>query len=112
VDPKARLHEGDLVTDRDGRDRRAGSPIHGVASDSSAKGDGAERFAQQICAELDAARVDGAFSKLYVIAAPALLGLLRRHQSAPLRAMVSGEVDKNLAGQDSEAIRRHLPDYL
>jgi protein required for attachment to host cells len=112
VDPQARLHEGDLVTDRDGRDRRSGSTIHGVGSDNSAKDDGADRFAQQICSELDSARVGGAFKKLYIVAAPAFLGLLRKHQTAPLRALVAGEVDKNLAAHSSEAIRNHLPDHL
>ncbi|KAA6185093.1 host attachment protein [Thiohalocapsa marina] len=112
VDPQARLHEGDLVTDRDGRDRRAGSPIHGVGSDNSAKDDAADRFAQQVCAELETARVEGAFSKLYVVAAPAFLGLLRKHQSAPLRALVAGETDKNMTTQNTEAIRAQLPDFL
>ncbi|MGB5736885.1 MAG: host attachment protein [Thiohalocapsa sp.] len=112
VDPRARLHAGDLVTDREGRDRRAGSPIHGVGSDSGVKEESADRFAQQICSELDSARINGAFSKLYIVAAPAFLGMLRKHQTAPLRALVAGEVDKNLAAQDSEAIRGHLPDYL
>ncbi|MGB5833188.1 MAG: host attachment protein [Thiohalocapsa sp.] len=112
VDPRARLHEGDLVTDRGGRDGRAGSPIHGVDSDSSAKDEGADRFAQQICMELDSARVEGEFQKLYIVAAPALLGLLRKHQTGPLRALVAGEIDKNLAGHGTNAIRGHLPDYL
>lgn len=112
LDPRARLHEGDLVTDRDGRDRRSASPIHGVGSDYRVKDDGADRFAQQICSELESARVNGDFDKLYVVAAPAFLGLLRKHQTAPLRALVAGEVDKNLAAHSSEAIRGHLPDYL
>lgn len=112
VDPRARLHEGDLVTDRDGQDRHAGSQSHGINHDSSAKDEGAERFAQQICSQLDAARVDGSCRKLYIIAAPALLGMLRKHQSAPLRALVAGEIDKNLTGHDAAVIRGHLPDYL
>jgi protein required for attachment to host cells len=112
VDPQARLHEGDLVTDRDGSDRRTATPGHGVSSDSSAKNDAAERFAQQVCASLENARIEGAFNKLYIVAAPAFLGLLRKHQSAPLRALIAAEVDKNLAGQDGAAIRGHLPDFL
>jgi protein required for attachment to host cells len=112
VDPQARLHEGDLVTDRDGSDRRAGTPSHGVSSDSSAKDGAAERFAQQVCASLENARVGGAFNKLYIVAAPAFLGLLRKHQSASLRALIAAEIDKNLAAQDGAAIRGHLPDFL
>ena len=112
VDPQARLHEAELVTDRNGRDRSPGAQFHGVGSDRSVKSDGADRFAQQVCAELENGRTRGSFQKLYVVAAPSFLGLLRKHQSAPLRAMVAGEVDKNLAGQPSEAIRSSLPDFL
>lgn len=112
VDPQARLHEGDLVTDRDGSDRRAGSQSHGVSSDSSAKDEAAERFAQQVCASLESARIEGAFNKLYIVAAPTFLGLLRKHQSGPLRALIAAEIDKNLAAQDGATIRGHLPDFL
>ncbi len=112
VDPQARLHEGDLVTDRDGRDRTPGAQFHGVGSDRSFKDDGADRFAQQVCAELDAARTQSAFEKLYIIAAPGFLGLLRKHQTSPLRQLIAGEVDKNMTIQSSEAIRGHLPDFL
>ncbi len=109
--PEARLHEGDLVTDKSGRDRGAAG-AHGVGSDQTHKQDGADRFASHVCGELDAARNRGEYSKLYVVAAPAFLGLLRKHQSNPLKQMVAGEVDKNLSTQDPASIRRHLPEYL
>jgi protein required for attachment to host cells len=113
VDPQARLHEGDLVTDREGRDRNpAGAQYHGVSSDHSFKGDAADRFAQKVCSELDAARQQGAFDKLYIVSAPAFLGLLRKHQTAPLRALVAGELDKNLAGHSADVIRQSLPHFL
>jgi protein required for attachment to host cells len=110
--PEARLREGDLVSDKPGRDRNPGAGAHGFSSDATHKQDGAERFAQEVCGELESARNGGTFGKLYVVAAPHFLGLLRRHQSASLRQMVAGEVDKNLTTQDSDTIRRHLPDHL
>jgi protein required for attachment to host cells len=111
--PEARLHEGDLVSDRGGRDANpmAGGG-HGLGDNRSHKQDIADRFAQQVCNVLETARVAGELSKLYVIAAPAFLGLLRKHQSPLLRQLVAGEVDKCLASQDPASIRRHLPDYL
>lgn len=112
VDPQARLHEGDLVTDRSGRERNPSAQYHGIGDDRSTREDGADRFAQQVCAELDAARAKGAFDKLYIVAAPSFLGLLRKHQSAPLRQRIAGEVAKNLAGQPAETIRGQLPDFL
>ena len=110
--PEARLREGDLVTDRPGRDRNPGTGAHGFGDDVSHKQDGADRFALEVCNHLESGRNDGAFRKLYIIAAPQFLGLLRKHRSASLRQLVAGEVDKNLTTQDSTAIRKHLPDYL
>jgi protein required for attachment to host cells len=109
--PEARLHEGDLVTDKGGRDRGVGG-AHGVGNEQAHKQEGADKFAAQVCSELDAARNSGEFSKIYVVAAPTFLGLLRKHQSAPLKQLVAGEVDKNLSVQDPASIRKHLPEYL
>ena len=111
--PEARLHEGDLVTDKSGRDRNPNAgAAHGVSADSSQKQEGAERFAQMVCDELESARNRGAMNKLYVIAAPAFLGMLRKHQSPALKQLIAGEVDKNLATRDQACIRKQLPEYL
>jgi protein required for attachment to host cells len=110
--PEARLREGDLVSDKPGRDRNPHTGAHGVGNDASHKQDGADRFALEVCSELESARNGGAFRKLYVVAAPQFLGLLRKHQSSSLKQMVAGEVDKNLTTKDTAAIRKHLPDFL
>jgi protein required for attachment to host cells len=110
--PEARLREGDLVSDKPGRDRNPSSGAHGLGTEGSHKQDGAERFALSICSTLETACNDGAFDKLYVVAAPHFLGLLRKHQSSRLKQMVAGEVDKNLATHDGDTIRKHLPDCL
>ncbi len=111
VHPEARLRTGELVTDRPGRDRNPGTGGHDVGEDTH-KLNGVDRFALDVCAELESARIGGAFSKLYVVAAPQFLGLLRKHQTASLRQLVAGELDKNLTAHDSADIRRHLPAYL
>ena len=110
--PEGRLHEGDLTTDKAGRGQAPGAGAHGVNGEEGHKQENAERFAGLICDDLEAARNQGRFSKLYIIASPALLGLLRKQFSAPLRQLVAGELDKNLTTQTPEAIRRHLPDFL
>lgn len=109
--PEARLHEGDLVTDKGGRDQGP-SGKHGVSHEQAHKTDGADKFASTVCSELDASRASGSFNKLYVVAAPSFLGLLRKHQSSALKQMVAGEVDKNLSTQNPASIRKHLPDFL
>jgi len=110
--PEARLHEGDLVSDKGGHDINPKAGGHALGDNRSHKQDIAERFAQQVCDLLETARVGGELSKLYVIAAPTFLGLLRKHQSTPLRQLVAGEVDKCLAAHDAVSIRKHLPQYL
>lgn len=110
--PEGRLHEGDLVTDKIGRGQSSGAGAYGMNADDGHKQDNAERFAGLICEDLESARNQGRFSKLYILAAPALLGLLRKQQSSPLRQVVVGEIDKNLTTQPPEAIRKYLPDFL
>jgi protein required for attachment to host cells len=110
--PEARLHEGDLVSDKGGRDTNPMAGGHGLGDNRSHKQDIADRFAQQVCDLLESARVAGELTKLYVIAAPAFLGLLRKHQSPSIKHLVAGEIDKCLASQDAASIRKHLPEYL
>ncbi len=110
--PEARLHEGDLTTDKGGRSHAPGAGAHGINGEEMHKQDNADRFASLICDDLEIARNQGRFNKLYIVAAPALLGLLRKHQSAPLRQLIAGELDKNLTTHTPGAIRKHLPDYL
>ena len=110
--PEARLHEGDLVTDRAGQDRNPGVAGHGLSGERPHKHDIADRFAAQVCEELETARNQGQFRKLYVVAAPAFLGMLRHHQSPALRQLIVAEIDKGLATQDPAAIRKALPDFL
>jgi protein required for attachment to host cells len=109
--PEARLHEGDLVTDKSGRDQGPNG-AHGVGEQQTHKLDSADKFAAEVCSELESARTSGSFKKLYIVAAPAFLGLLRKHQSGTLKQMVAGEIDKNISIKDPAAIRKHLPDYL
>lgn len=110
--PEARLHEGDLVSDREGQDRKPSVGGHGLSGEHPHKQEIADRFAGQVSEELETARNQGLFRKLYVIAAPTFLGLLRQHQSPALRQLVVGEIDKSLAGQDPATIRKALPDFL
>lgn len=111
--PQARLHEGDLVSDRAGRDRNPGpSGQHNMGQESEAKQEEAVKFAAQVCEELETGRVKGRFIKLYVIAAPGFLGVLRKHQSSSLQKLVAAEISKNLATHDLSQIRSILPDRL
>lgn len=110
--PEGRLHEGDLVSDRGGRDTNGGGASHGYSTGNEAKDEIANRFAAELCKQLEKGRTDHAFGKLYVVAAPAFLGLLRKHQSDALRALIGEEIAKDLTTQPVDRIRAQLPEYL
>jgi len=110
--PEARLHEGDLVSDKNGRDRSAGTGGSSLGNGSTHKQESIDRFAMTVCEELESSRVHGDFHKLYIVAAPAFLGLLRKHQSGSMKPLIAAELDKNIATQDCTAIRKQLPEYL
>lgn len=110
--PEARLHEGDLVSDRNGRDRNRSGSSHGFGSGGAAKDEIADRFAADVSARLESGRESNAFYRLYVVGSPSFLGMLRKHQSASLRRMVVDEIAKDVTTQTPEQIRAQLPDRL
>lgn len=114
VRPEARLHAQELASDGPGRtfDSAGVGGRHAMEPKVDPKQQEAIRFAKQVCDRLSAGQSQGSFSKLYIIAAPAFLGLLREGMAAPLRHLVAGEVSKNLASHGIDEIREHLPDFL
>jgi protein required for attachment to host cells len=110
--PASRLHEGDLVAERQGRERNPGGGGHEGGHEQEAKEEEANRFAIEVNDVLEAARNANRFYKLYVVAAPSFLGLLRKQQSAPLKRLLAEEVSKNLSTLSPADIRKSLPEYL
>ena len=111
--PEGRLHERELTSDLPGRSFDSGGQgRHAMESESGPKQEEAIRFAKEVCGTLTSARQSGRFDKLYVVAAPTFLGLLRDSMDAPTRQLVAGEIDKSLARHTPDQIRSHLPDYL
>ncbi|MCB1785034.1 MAG: host attachment protein [Chromatiaceae bacterium] len=110
--PEGRLHEGDLVSDRGGRISAGEGARHGYGAGSSAKDETINRFAATVCKHLERGRNSRAFGKLYVVAAPQFLGMMRKHQSDPLRGLISDEIATELTTQSAERIRAQLPEFL
>ena len=110
--PEVRLHEGDLVTDRGGRRGNGNGQRHGYGSANEAKDESANRFAAEVCKHLEKGRNRRAFGKLYVMAAPSFLGMLRKHQSDALRGLIKEEVATDVTTQGADRIRARLPEYL
>ncbi|MGB5453518.1 MAG: host attachment protein [Sedimenticolaceae bacterium] len=110
--PEARLHEGDIVSDRSGHVMSGNGGGHNLGSKDQAKEEVANRFAAEVCKQLEKGRTGNAFAKLYVVASPAFLGLMRKHQSDALRELISDEIAKDLSRESPDRIRAQLPEYL
>ncbi len=110
--PAARLHPGDLVSDRPGRDRNAVNGSHNLGQETTTKDEEAIRFATEVCGRLEQGRIKCQFDKLYIVAAPSFLGHIRKHQTPALKKVIAGEISKNIALKEAEEIQKCLPDYL
>ena len=111
--PDARAKQSDLASDRPGRtfDRR-GAGRHAMELELDPKEREQLRFAKTIAEELEKGRLKHAFERLVLVAAPAFLGMLREDLGAPLRALVSLEVDKDYSTLRPEELRARLPERL
>ena len=109
IEPEARMHDRELSSDLPGQafDGK-GQGIHALGRKTGPKQHAVEHFAKRVGDYLERGRLDGAFDKLVIMAAPEFLGLLRKHLSDAAKALVIGEIDKNLVLQDAAAIREYL----
>jgi protein required for attachment to host cells len=109
VNTAARAHERDLQTDAAGRFYGKGEHNQGhVATASEDFGEReTEKFAIDLREYFERARNERRFEELWVIAAPALLGLLRRTFPKPLRQKITLEIDKDLTTEPPAEIHRH-----
>lgn len=105
AEPRARDREQDLVADAPGRAFDSGGQgRHAMEPDHTTKQHLREAFAQRIAAALEEGRVAGQYKQLVIVAAPAMLGDLRRRLSDTTSKLVAAEFDKDLAGHDPAEI--------
>jgi protein required for attachment to host cells len=113
ANPQARLHEGDLVEDSAGR--RGTRPTQAKRSafgGQSARRHRTEEFAKAVCARAARGLRESRAARLYLVAEPEFLGLLRRRLARPLRKRVAGTVAKSVTGKPAGRIRATLPSRL
>lgn len=108
----ARASEADLRRDAHGR-RAGGDPRSPGGSITASAGAApleleAERFSNRIAEYLAAAERAGRFERLYLIAAPRLLGRLRGCITPAVRQRIAGDADKDLAALDARALTQRL----
>ncbi len=111
--PEGRLHEQALTTDLPGSDRdSAGEGRHAMGTEVSPKQQESIYFARRIADHLDGAYSKQKYKHLIIVAAPGLLGILRKQLAANIVKHIVLELDKNLAQLNASEIRKHLPKRL
>jgi protein required for attachment to host cells len=114
VNPKGRLHERDLLADghprfdgHGGVGRPGSRSTGGPASDRQEMPAGeheTELFAKEIDRFLDQARIKKRYDRLFVLAPPKFLGLLRKNLDKEVEKLVRDEIDKDLSWFDAASI--------
>jgi len=102
-------HARDLTSDAPGRVHdRMGSARHSMESDTGVKEEGRRRFVKEMVGRLESAHFHGDFDRLVLLAAPAVLGVIRRTLTSKLIKAVIKEIPKDVIGQDLDKIQVQL----
>jgi len=109
VNPDARAHERDLISDRQGRtfDSR-GQGRHAKQPAASQKEHRSASFARELAVRMEKGRVLGEFENLIIIAAPEFLGTLRKCLSEATKQQIKREIHKNIVRESEVTIRDYL----
>ena len=69
-------------------------------------------FANELASEIEKLRAAGGLYRIYLVAPPKFLGLLRSGLNKSCTALVADEIGKDLVKHSIEDIRGHLPRRL
>ncbi len=101
----------DILSDRPGRTfDSAGAGRHAMAYSSDARREDERAFATRLSAVLEDALRRNAFDQLVVVAAPRMLGDLRKEIPADVRKLVKAEVAKDLTQVPNSKVAAFLED--
>ena len=113
VHPESRLREQDLVTDGAGSGSDSGGHgKHSMGHEKTALQKQAADFAQELGREIEKLRAAGGLYRIYLVAPPKFLGLLRTQITKSCAALVADEITKDLVKHSIDDIRSHLPRRL
>lgn len=110
---EGRLRNQDLISDDGGRAFDSqGSGRHGMEPKTDAKTQEQINFAVEISNYLEQQHQGAAFRRIYLVAAPTMMGHLRGRLGKGVQSGLVGSLDKNLAQLSPVDIRAHLPEKL
>lgn len=113
LSPEHRLHEGDLVSDRDGRASDSnGFAGHAMGNKNATKNHEMTLFARRLASRLEQGRTAGELERLVLVAPPRFLGQLRSQLSDHSAGLVALTIDKELTTLSAERLQDHLPEFF
>lgn len=113
IHPESRLREQDLVSDGSGSESDSGGfGKHSMGHEKATHQKQAEAFAHELRDEIDKLRRTSDLRRIYLVASPKFLGLLRSSINKQCAELLAGEVNKDLVEHSIEDIRSHLPKRL
>lgn len=111
TDPDAHAREGEMHNGPHGRRAGAGNgglPQATVSAGDSERHQHAQVFAARIAQRLAECHREKRFDALHLVAAPRLLGYLRKAMNAEVSAAVVGTLDKDLVQESNADLTRRL----
>ncbi len=109
INEEGAAHARDLISDAPGRVHdRTGNARHMMEPDTAVKVEIRRRFVKEIVGRLEAAHQRRDFDELVVLAAPAVLGVIRKTMTSGLAKAVIREMPKDLIGQSLDKIEAQL----
>ena len=109
----SRQREQQLTSDAKGTGKDAtGYGNHSMGHENESHKLHKESFARELSAEIDKVLQTGETGRIYILAAPVFLGMLRKFLSKQAMKIIAGEVQKDLVSHRIEEIRSHLPILL
>lgn len=107
--PESRLKDHELISSKPGSGaQRSINVRYSYEPEVDHKQLEAIKFAKEVTNYLASAGTNGEFSRLYVIAEPSFLGLLRQHFTPGLQKMIVRELAKQLTTQNVASVEQHL----
>ncbi len=112
--PASRMSAQEISSDRPGRTAHPSSSEQrkAYAPTTDPRKHQVQLFARKIGELINKGAGEKKFEKIYILAPPSFLGMLRGELNAQARDKVRGEYDKNVAQLKMEEIRDYLPEYL
>jgi protein required for attachment to host cells len=113
TDPDAHASEADMQHSPHGRRAGGGTVGHATVSASdSERHQHAQVFAGQIAAHLLARHREGRYGRLHVVAAPRMLGYLRKALERDLADVVASTLDKDVVHETPAQLTERLAEAL